>query len=97
MKPSLRMDQLQKTKWKIQNFWNTSNTRNYLEKDRIIPNYEKLFKRIRTIKHTQIKKELERDSSSKQKTIPMLFHLQSYVQKEINKLFKSRYLEKHKT
>ena len=45
IKPSIAIDQLQQTKWTIQNFQNTTNRTNQSEKDRKIPNYEKLFER----------------------------------------------------
>ena len=71
------------------------NINHHSERDEIIIQFERLFKTIQTIKDTEIKIQLELGHLPvKQKAIPIPYPLQNYVEKEVNKLFKSGKLKK---
>ena len=90
----LRMDWLREFNWTIRNIESTSLT-DQSEKSKIFTNSEKIIKTNRTIKNAKLKIQLKpRPPPRKQKTWPIPYHLQSYVEMEINELIQSGHLEK---
>ena len=87
IKPLLGMDwlrEINKTPLKIES---TTTKMDQSEKDN---KFTKLFKRNQTINDTEIKIQLKPGHPpTKQKTRPILCHLQSYVETQTNKLFQS--------
>ena len=64
---------------------------------KIITQLEKLIKANQTIKDTEIKIQLKTGHlPTKQRITPLPYHSKNFVEKEKNKVFKSRYLEKKK-
>ena len=92
-KPQLSMDWLQGFIWTERNIESTRTTTDQSEKDKNT-SFAIFFETKRTNKDTEIKLQLKPGHPPiKQKARPTPYHLQSYVQKEINKLIPSRHLE----
>ena len=98
IKPLLCMHWLREFNWTIRHIEKTTTPTDQTERDEIITQIQKLFKRSRTIRDTEVKillKSGHLPTKKKIKTIP--YHLENFVQKEINNLIESRQLEKVKT
>ena len=69
---------------------------NPLEKDKTIRSFETIFKSNWTLEDAEIQKQLKPGHPPiKQKTRPITYHLQIYVEKEINKLIQFGPLKKY--
>ena len=87
IQPSLGMDWLREIDWTIRDVEKRTTITDQLEMNKIITNFEKLFKRNRTIKNTENKIQLKTGHPPiKQKTRAIPKYLQSYVEKEINNI-----------
>ena len=89
------MDWLRGYNWTIRNIESTTNLTDQSQKDKIITNFEKIFKKNRAIKDAEIERELKPGHSSiKQKASPIPYHQHGYAEKEKNKLIQSGDFEK---
>ena len=89
------MDWLPEFNWLIQKIVSTTETTDNSEKDKIKTNVEKLFKTNQIKKNTEIKIHLKPGHLPKKlKARPIQYHLQSYVEKKLNKVIQTGCLEK---
>ena len=86
MKPLFTMDWVRELNWTIRIKESTTSLTEQTEKDRKLINFGKLFKTNQTIEDSGIKIQLKPGyPPAKQKIQPIPSHLQSYVDKEMNK------------
>ena len=95
--PLLRLDWLDKLEIGLQGNKNTNIIR-HIETDerrqKIVDEYEDLFKNNHTIKDLTIDLQLKKDTKPVQKVRPVPIHFQKTVKKELEKLIESGHLEK---
>ena len=95
IKPLLGMEWLQEFNWLIRNIDGRTTRTDHAEKDQTIAKFEKLIKASLKIKITETEIQLHPGHPPiKQKTRTIPYYLQSYVEKQINKLLQSRHSEK---
>ena len=95
MKPLLGMDWLREFNSMIRNKESTTTTTDESEKIKLKANLENVFRRNLNFNDTEIKIQLKPGHLMiKKETRPFSYHLQSFVEKEINKLIQSEHLKK---
>ena len=82
IKPLLGMAWLRDLKWTMRNIESTMTTTDHSEKNKLIANFEKIFKTSGTIKDTELETQLNPGHPPiKQKARPIPYHIQGYNKK----------------